>query len=42
VGRASDLVCHAKVERERGGPDGAQGLMGNGPGASGRGDWQAA
>jgi hypothetical protein len=28
-------------ERE-GGPDGAQGLMGNGPGASGRGDWQAA
>jgi hypothetical protein len=34
--------CHAKVKREREGPDGAWGSMGKGPGASGRGDQRAA
>jgi hypothetical protein len=42
VGRGSGFVCHAKVKREKGGPDGVRGSMGNGPGVSGGGDRRAA
>jgi hypothetical protein len=40
-GGGSGFVCHAKVKRGGGGPDGTRGSMGNGPGASDGGDRRA-